>query len=239
MSGMVIDLENAGFVHFVADALSASSAETSAERAVVYQELRQSVERRGVKGLRTDDALRQLEAAILRQDCFRDYFDHLASVEDFDDMPELILDSAGAIRSEPWYRRLKDWFSGARPTACGGPEPGPANGPYSDDCFASVEVFQGQRRAKCRIWYRYDPACVLQAEIDGDEGIAPFQFQTRAWGFRYAVEHLGHALSAVELQTRCAACVTDARWEGEGRDAEGVLLPGASVPVHAFERIAA
>ena len=96
--------------------------------------------------------------------------------------------------------------------------------------YETVPLNVGGGIAGCRLSWAYDPACTLTAHCDG----IGFHFETRAYSFRHAVEHLAAVLRRGGLSLRVAAIDPAAQWLGEGRDEESVRLMTNGSVCHAF-----
>ncbi|MEZ6001646.1 hypothetical protein [Hyphomonas sp.] len=193
-------------------------------RQALFDTLRAEVRLGGFAGCPPDEALPHLESAVARQDVY--WMSQAPSAE------ATALESAlPAIASVPprpakwgWRRFLPV------PKHPPGPEPGEANGPFADHVYETVPLNVGGRKAECRLSWTYDPACTLTAQCDE----IGFRFETRAYSFRHAVEHLAAVLRRGGLSLQVAALAPAAEWLGEGRDEESVRLMTNGAVCHAF-----
>ena len=114
-----------------------------------------------------------------------------------------------------------------------GPPPGPADGPFADHVYETVPLIVRGRESVCQVSWAYDPACLLTAHCD----VIGFHFETRAYSFRHAVEHLAAVLKRGGLSMPVVGLAPVARWTGEGRDEETVRLTTNGAALHAFETL--
>ncbi len=211
-------------------------------REAVYAELRKSFEENGFQDLPTAQAVEYLESAIARQELF--WLSQHPN-ENEGDTSDTVSDEKHNLDKKPsFFNRLKSALSRHKKTLPGagvswpgtppGPDPGEATGPFSDHLYFQFPVrSKAGNIFKCRIGYTYDPACDLTATIEDLD----FNFQTRAWGMRYALEHLKLAFKALELEAEIAGLAPNAKWENEARDCEAVSLFRNDRLHHVFEKL--
>ena len=121
----------------------------------------------------------------------------------------------------------------AWPTTPSGPPPPEAAGPFSDPIHMQFPVYFLNREFLCKVYYRYDPACDLHAEIEDFD----FSFKTRAYSLQHALQHLNQAFATRRLSARIAGLASGATWENDTHNCEAVFLPNIERLHHAFEQI--
>lgn len=199
------------------------AADTDARQAL-FETLRAEVGQGGFGRCMPDEALPHLESAIARQDVY-----WLSQSP-----PEPSAAKPAKPHAPPprpprppkwgWRRYLP------APKTPPGPPPGEATGPFADHVYETVPLIVNGQAAECRLSWTYDPACTLTADCEA----IGFAFETRAFSFRHAAEHLGAVLHRGGLVLPVAAFAPGAVWEGEARDCETVRLGAGGALHHAF-----
>lgn len=192
-------------------------------RQSLFDALRAEVRQGGFDDCPPDEALPHLESAIARQEVY--WLSQSPPIE------VSVSQSAKPAPPSPppapkwgWRRFLP--VPGKPP----GPPPGEATGPFADHVYETVPLIAGGRPAECRLSWTYDPACTLTAHCDA----IGFRFETRAWSFRHATEHLAAALRRGGLSMPVAAFDPAAEWLSGHRDEESVRLATNGISYHAF-----
>ena len=186
-----------------------------AARQALFDDLRAEVGQVGFGDCPAEEALPHLESAIARQEVYW-----------LSQSPPAAAPASPPAKPAPtpppqappkwgWRRFLP--VPGHPP----GPAPGEATGPFADHVYETVPLFVGGRAVECRLSWTYDPACTLTAQCD-DIG---FRFETRAYSFRHAVEHLVAVLRRGGLTMPVAALDPAAEWTSPARDEESVRSP--------------
>ncbi|MEZ5953040.1 MAG: hypothetical protein R3C13_01920 [Hyphomonas sp.] len=196
-------------------------------RQALFSDLREQVAEQGFEGRPPEDALPHLESAIARQDVY-----WLSQQEpDGSGQPpapaEKNLPDKTIPKGPKWGWRRFLPVSRTPP----GPHPGDAIGPFADHVYETVLLLVKGVETECRLSWTYDPACTLTADC-ADIG---FHFETRAFSFAHAVEHLKTVLTTGGLRMKVSAFMTDATWTTDARDCETVQT-GTGATVHAFSR---
>ena len=196
-------------------------------RQALFDALRREVQQAGFGALAPDEALPHLESAIARQDVYW-LGQQPPTASNMPPQTPHARDEGPPPPIVKWgWRR----FLPQRKTPPG-PPPGEATGPYADHVYETVPLVVRGQATDCRLSWAYDPACTLTAHCEA----IGFAFETRAFSFRHAVEHLGAILHRGGLTLPVAAFSPDAVWATADRDGETVcILPGA--PVHAFSAL--
>jgi hypothetical protein len=194
-----------------------------AARHALFDDLRAEVGQGGFGDCPADEALPHLESAIARQEV---YWLSQSPTADAPASPLAEPAPAPPPQAPPkwgWRRFLP--VPGHPP----GPAPGEATGPFADHVYETVPLIVGGRAVECRLSWTHDPACILTAQCEA----IGFHFETRAWSFRYATEHLGAILRRGGLVMPVFAFASGAVWTNEARDCETVCI-GQGIPAHAF-----
>ena len=200
----------------------------SSARQALFEALRAEVGQAGFGGYPAEDVLPHLESAIAWQDVY--WISQVQRIPAPTSAPEpasVLPPSASRPPSWGWRRILPV------PKTPPGPPPGVAEGPFSDHVYETVPLVVSGRTAECQVSWAYDPACRLAAHYDA----IGFRFETRAFSFRHAVEHLGAVLRRGGLVLQVAAFVPGADWLSDARDEEAVRLPAGGDTRHAFADI--
>lgn len=132
--------------------------------------------------------------------------------------------------------QIKKFLSGSKdtwPDTPPGPNPPNPAGPFSDPIHMQFPVHFLNRELLCKVYYRYDPACDLHAEIEEFD----FSFKTRAHSLQFALQHLDQAFASRRLAANIAGLANGARWENDHHNCEAVFLPNVDRLHHAFEQI--
>ena len=153
--------------------LSETDAADEVLRAELFRALRDEVTANGFGGASAAEALSHFESAVARQEMhwLRETADSAP--------PPPPSPAAPASPVKPAWK----WPEGLALPA----EPA---GPFSDHVYEFVALATPSGKARLRIGWAYDPACLLSAECPE----ITFSFRTRAANFGYAVDHLAEVL---------------------------------------------
>ena len=195
------------------------------ERHALFETLRDEIGQHGFGSLTPDEALPHLESAIARQEVY--WLGQAVAAPHMDAPPiRPVPDDVAPASSPKWgWRRFMPV-----PKTPPGPPPGEATGPYADHVYETVPLIVSGQAAECRLSWTYDPACILTAHCSPID----FTFETRAFSFRHAVEHLGGTLRRRGLLLPVAAFAPSTVWLSEARNEEALLPVGGGATVHAF-----
>lgn len=192
-------------------------------RQALFDALRAEVGQGGFEGCPPDEALPHLESAIARQEVYWMSQSPPAEAPAAESATPAPPSTPPSAPKWGWRRFLPV------PKEPPGPPPGEATGPFADHVYETLPLIAGGRPAECRLSWTYDPACTLTASCE----TIGFRFETRAWSFRHAAEHLAAVLRRGGLSLPVAAFDPAAEWLSGRRDEESVRL-GNGETRHAF-----